>query len=78
MCESKESTLDLCLPVTDYILTLFEKHKNLYKDDPTFASMFNSSWAKMDKYYKLSDRTPTYVVAMVLYLSRKWKWIEKY
>ncbi len=70
-CESKESTLDLYLSITDYILTLFKKYKNLYKDDPTFASMFNSSWAKIDKYYKLSDRTPTYVAAIVLYLSRK-------
>ena len=71
VCKSKELTLNLYLPVTDYILTLFKKHKTPHKDDPTFMSMFNSGWAKMDKYYKLSDRTPTYVVAMVLYLSCK-------
>jgi hypothetical protein len=40
--ELKESTLDLSLPCTDYILSLFEKHKDAYKDDPTFATMFNS------------------------------------
>ena len=71
VCESKESTLDLVLPSTDYILSLFERLKNEYKDDPTFASMFNSGWKKMDKYYKLSDKTPTYVTAMVLHPSRK-------
>ena len=77
-CESKESTLNLCLPVTNYILTLFKKHKNLHKDDPMFVLMFNSGQAKIDKYYKLSDRTPTYVVAMVLHLSCKQKWIKKH
>jgi len=41
-CESRESTLDLTLPSTDYILALFEKMKSEYKDNPTFASMFNS------------------------------------
>ncbi len=77
-CKSKESTLDLSLPCTDYILSLFERLKDEYKDDPTIASMFNSGWAKMDKYYKLSDKTPVYVAAMVLHPSRKWKWIEKH
>jgi hypothetical protein len=50
-CESRELTLDLSLPCTDYILSLpctdyilslFKKHKDIYKDDPTFATMFNS------------------------------------
>ena len=77
-CESRESTLDLSLPCTDYILSLFERLKNEYQDDPTFASMFNSGWAKMDKYYKLSDKTPAYVAAIVLHPSRKWRWIEKH
>ena len=77
-CESSESTLDLVLPYTDYILQIFEKHKNEYKDDPTFASMFNSGWKKMDKYYKLLDKSPAYVTAIVLHPSRKWRWIEKH
>src|SRR6266542_6613466 len=77
-CESSESTLDLVLPCTDYILQIFEKHKNEYKDDPTFASMFNSGWKKMDKYYKLLDKSPAYVTAIVLHPSRKWRWIEKH
>jgi sulfur relay (sulfurtransferase) DsrC/TusE family protein len=41
-CESKESTLDLSLPCSDYILSLFECLKTEYKDDPIFVSMFNS------------------------------------
>jgi hAT family C-terminal dimerisation region/BED zinc finger len=77
-CESSESTLDLVLPCTDYILQIFEKHKNDYKDDPTFASMFNSGWKKMNKYYELSDKSPAYVAAIILHPSRKWRWIEKH
>ena len=50
-CESKDSTLDLILLYTDYILSLFEKLKDEYKDDPTFSAMFNSRWKKIDKYY---------------------------
>jgi hypothetical protein len=76
-CESRESTLDLSLPCTDYILSLFEKHKDIYKDDPTFATMFNSGWKKMAKYYELTDRTPVYIAAIVLHPSRKWRYIEK-
>ena len=40
--ESKDLTLDLILLYTDYILSLFEKLKDEYKDDPTFSAMFNS------------------------------------
>ena len=50
-CESKDLTLDLILLCTDYILSLFEKLKDEYKDDPTFSAMFNSRWKKIDKYY---------------------------
>jgi len=40
--ELRELTLDLSLPYTDYILSLFKRLKDEYKDDPTFALMFNS------------------------------------
>ena len=40
--EARESTLDLSLPYTNYILALFERYKDEYKDNPTFATMFNS------------------------------------
>jgi hypothetical protein len=40
--ESKELTLNLSLPYTDYILSIFKKYKDVYKDDPTFTTMFNS------------------------------------
>jgi hypothetical protein len=76
--KSKELTLDLSLPYTNYILSLFERFKTNYKDDPVFVLMFNSRWAKMDKYYKLTDKTLVYMAAIVLYPLRKWKWIDKH
>ena len=41
------------------------------------APMFNSGWAKIDKYYQLSDSTPVYIAAIVLYPSRKWRYIDR-
>jgi hypothetical protein len=69
--ESQELTLDLSLPYTDYILALFKYHKDEYKNNPTFIIIFNSSWKKINKYYKLSDKTPAYITAIVLYPGRK-------
>jgi hypothetical protein len=40
--------------------------------------MFNSGWKKIDKYYKLSDKTPANIAAIVLHPGRKWKWIKKH
>ncbi len=77
-CKSRESTLDLTLPCTDYILALFEHYKDEYKDNPIFAMMFNSDQKKIDKYYKLLDKTLANIVAIVLYPRRKQKQIEKY
>ena len=77
-CESKLSTLDLTLPVTDYILQQFETEKTKCKDDTIFGPMFNSGWKKMNKYYNLFDKTPVYAAALVLHPTRKWRHIEKH
>ena len=42
-CESKHSTLDLVLPLMDYILSAFKKAKQTYSNDLIIALMFNSS-----------------------------------
>jgi hypothetical protein len=77
-CEARESTLDLSFPCTDYILALFERYKVEYKDDLTFAIMFNSGWKKMNKYYELTDKSLAYIAAIILYPGRKWRWTEKH
>ena len=72
--ESRHSTLDLILLSMDYILSQFEKIKETYESDVIIALMFNLGWAKIDKYYRLSDNTPVYIAAIILYLSRKWRY----
>lgn len=36
----------------------------------------NSGWAKLDKYYSLTERSPVYVAALVLCPQWKWEYIE--
>ena len=40
--------------------------------------MFNLGQVKIDKYYKLIDITPIYLIALVFYLLQKQKYIKKY
>jgi hypothetical protein len=77
-CESRHSTLDIILPSMDYILAQFEKAKETYESEVIMAPMFNSGWATMDKYYRLSDSTPVYIAATVLHPSRNWRYFKKH
>jgi len=74
--ESSVSTLDNVLPAMDFILEQFEQAKEAYKHDKTMASMFNSGWAKMEKYYNMTDESPAYIAAIILDPNAKWKYIE--
>ena len=74
--ETSTSTLDAVLPAMDFILEQFEQFKERYKHDKKLASMFNSGWKKMVKYYKLTDESPAYVAGIVLDPNAKWKYIE--
>lgn len=69
------STLGKVLPAMDFILERFEQSKTEYEDDPIIALMFNSGWAKMEKYYTLTDESPVYIAALVLRPSYKWNYI---
>jgi hypothetical protein len=75
--EARNATLDDVLPCMDFILDRFEKEKDLHKDDPIMAPMFNSGWSKLDKYYQRTNESPAYVAALILNPRFKWKYIEK-
>lgn len=51
--ESSFATLDNALLAMDFILAQFEAGKEAHKDDRIMAPMYNSGWAKLDKYYRL-------------------------
>ncbi|KJZ70441.1 hypothetical protein HIM_10179 [Hirsutella minnesotensis 3608] len=75
--ESSFSTLDNVLLAMDFVLAQFEEGKDASAHDPIMAPMFNSGWAKMEKYYSLTDESPAYVAAIVLHPSHKWHYIDE-
>ncbi|KID80838.1 transposase-like protein [Metarhizium guizhouense ARSEF 977] len=75
--ESSFATLDNVLLAMDFMLAQFEAGKEAHVDDPMMGPMYNSGWAKLDKYYRLTDESPAYVAAIVLHPSHKWHYIEE-
>ncbi|ODA77173.1 hypothetical protein RJ55_06800 [Drechmeria coniospora] len=75
--ESSFATLDNVLLAMDFMLAQFEAGKEAHVDDPIMAPMYNSGWAKLDKYYRLTDESPAYVAAIVLHPSHKWHYIHE-
>ena len=61
----------------DYIIQLFEAGKKEFADNEVILSSINASWAKIDKYYNLTEETPVYTVAVVLNPLFKWEYFEK-
>jgi hypothetical protein len=70
--EGYNATIDRVLPTMDFLLEQFEAAKCTYADDPFMSPCCNSGWAKLDKYYSLTERSPVYIAALVL--SPQWKW----
>ncbi|KID81519.1 transposase-like protein [Metarhizium guizhouense ARSEF 977] len=70
--EGRNATIDRVLPTMDFLLEQFETAKEKYANDPFMSPCCNSGWAKLDKYYSLTDRSPVYIAALVL--SPQWKW----
>jgi len=56
----------------DFLLEQYESAKEQYKDDAFMSPCINTGWAKLTKYYGLTDRTPVYLTALVL--CPQWKW----
>ena len=70
------ATLDNILPTMEFILDTIEQAKVDYADHPFIGPCANSSWAKMDIYYRRTSETPVYIAALILHPSRKWNYIE--
>lgn len=61
----------------DYILQTFEAGKVEFKDDDVLLTCINAGWAKMDKYYNMTNDTVVYNTAVVLYPLFKWQYFQK-
>ncbi len=73
--ESNTFILDNILP--DYILQIFKAKKVEFKDDDVLSTYINAGWAKMDKYYNITNDTVVYNTIIVLYPLFKWQYFEK-
>ena len=74
--KSLVATLNNVLPIMDFILKQFEQFKEDYKDNKLLALMFNSRQAKIEKYYKMTNKSPAYITAIILDPNAKWKYIK--
>jgi len=74
--ESRGATIERVLLTMDFLLKQFEQGKTLYAEDAFMSPCCNSRWAKLDKYYSLTDRSPVYIAALVLCPQNKWQYIE--
>ena len=74
--EGRSKTLETVLPSMDYLLEKLEVGKVEFANDSFMQPCINSSWAKLNKYYGLTDRTPVYTAAIVLVPSFKWSYFE--
>jgi hypothetical protein len=67
------------LPIMDALLENLEELKTQYKNHPEkhFCNNINQDWLKLDKYYKLTDKSPAYLATIVLHPLIRWKTIEQ-
>jgi hypothetical protein len=60
----------------DFLLKKFEDAKCMYAQDSFISPACNAEWAKMNKYYSITDRSPVYITALVLSPQWKFKYID--
>ena len=68
------------LPAMDTLLQQLEHAKAQYAsrtDGGFLKTSINNAWIVMDKYYTLTDKSPAYVIALVMNPRFKWHYIEK-
>lgn len=70
--EGADVTIDNVLLSMDFLLEHLELSKSTFKDDTFLLPCIETAWAKLDKYYNKTDRTPIYLAAIVL--NPRWKW----
>ncbi|GIZ43027.1 hypothetical protein CKM354_000627100 [Cercospora kikuchii] len=68
------------LTALESLLTTLEKAKSDHEHaaNSHLKAIVNLGWKKLDKYYRLSDRTPAYRAAVALHPSLKMSWFEQH
>jgi hypothetical protein len=65
--EGRFATLDIILPTMDFLLETLETGKTEAEatDDTFLALCCNAGWAKLNKYYTLTERSAAFIAAIV-------------
>jgi hypothetical protein len=81
--EGDESTLDQVLWTMDILIEHISSKQRQHAHNPDLSASLLTMWFAFDKYYKLTDKTPAYVAALLLnplyrksYINEEWKTIE--
>jgi hypothetical protein len=74
--EGHAATRERVLSTIEFLLEQLEISKLQYSSDAYIRPCINSAWAKLDKYYSLTERSSAYIATMVLISFQKWTWIE--
>lgn len=75
--KGRTNTLECILPTMDFLLKCFEEWKKTHALDPFIGPCYNASQKKLEKYYALTDRSPAYIIVIVLSLAQKWQYIKE-
>ena len=71
------ATLDRTLFTIDVLHKHYTQAFDKYKNNPELLGCVLTSWYVFEKYYKLSDESPVYAVALSLHPSRRKAHIQK-
>ena len=76
--EGRFATLDIILPTMDFLLETLETGKTEAEatDDTFLALCCNAGWAKLNKYYTLTERSAAFIAAIVMCPQFKWQYVS--
>ena len=76
--EGRFATLDIILPTMDFLLETLEAGKAEAETtgDTFLALCCNAGWAKLNKYYTLTERSAAFIAAIVMCPQFKWQYIS--
>lgn len=75
-CEGRQATLDMVLPIMDFLLEKYEETAETFRDDLFMVVSIEAGAAKLREYFNKTDRATAYVAAIFLNPLRKWAFFE--
>ena len=74
--EGHQATLTHLLPSLDFLLNTYSQALTDNREDRILSSMIRMAWAKLDKDFSATDRSPVYIAVVVLNPKCKWRYFE--